>query len=65
MSFLEVNLTMEECLDIREQDGYHKGHEEGRIETLKEMAAKFKASGTPIDIIAENTGLTVEEIEAL
>ncbi len=65
MSFLEVNLTMEECLDIREQDGYHKGHAEGRIETLREMAAKFKASGAPIDIIAENTGLTAEEIEAL
>lgn len=61
MSFLEVNLTMEECLDIREQDGYHKGLEAKTIET----ATKMKEKGFEYDVIEEITGLDKEEIEKL
>ncbi len=69
MSFLEVNLTKEECEEIRWKDGYAEGraegHAEGHAEAVKELAKKFKVTGTPIDVIAENTGLSIEEIEKL
>lgn len=61
MSVLEVNLTIEEREVISWRDGYEDGKEAG----IREIAANLKKSGIPIDIIAANTGLTVEEIEAL
>ena len=77
MSVLEVDLTREQCEEIRWRDGYEDGKEaglvvglaegraEGRAEAKRTIAANFKKSGIPIEIIAENTGLTIEEIEAL
>lgn len=51
------------------QEGIAQGREEGREEGRKEerlkLARKFKASGIPVSIIAENTGLTEEEIADL
>ena len=51
------------------QNTIHTGREEGREEGRKEerlkLARKFKASGIPVSIIAENTGLTEEEIADL
>lgn len=51
------------------QEGIAQGREEGREEGRKEerlkLAKKFKASGIPVSIIAENTGLTEEEIADL
>lgn len=61
MSVLEVNLTIEEREEIRWQDGY----EEGVEETTLKIAKKLKASGMDVEAIAENTGLSVEEIEEL
>lgn len=61
MSVLEVNLTIEEREEIRWQDGYEEGCEEA---TLK-IAKKLKASGMDVEAIAENTGLSVEEVEGL
>jgi len=61
MSVLEVDLTREQCEEIRWRDGY----EEGREEKAREIAKNLKASGIPIDVIAKNTGLTIEEIEKL
>ncbi len=61
MSVLEVDITREQCEEIRWRDGY----EEGREEKAREIAKNFKASGLPIDMIAKNTGLTIEEIEEL
>ena len=79
MLFHEI--TVEEFAEIRareayadgEKDGYDKGEragrEEGRSEGAaqekREIAKNFKDSGIPIDVIAKNTGLTLEEIEAL
>ena len=61
MSILCHELTREECEAIRENDGYLRGLEEGK----KIIARNFKSAGFPIDVIAENTGLTVEEVEEL
>ena len=49
--------------------GLKKGRSEGRVEGAaqekREIAKNFKHAGIPIDVIAENTGLTAEEIERL
>ena len=79
MLFHEI--TVEEFAEIRareayadgEKAGYDKGEragrEEGRSEGAaqekREIAKNLKNSGIPIDVIAKNTGLTLEEIEAL
>ena len=31
----------------------------------REIAKNFKSAGIPIDVIAKNTGLTADEVEAL
>lgn len=46
-------------------EGLAEGRAEGRAEKTREIAKNFKASGIPIDVIANNTGLTAEEIEKL
>lgn len=61
MSFLEVNLTKEECEEIRWQDGY----EEGQKEKMLETASKMKEDNIPVEAIAKYTGLSIEEIEKL
>ena len=77
MSILCHELTREECEAIRENDGYLRGleegetrgiaqgREEGLLEGKKTIARNLKSVGIPIDIIAENTGLTIEEVEKL
>lgn len=65
MSVLEVNLSIEEREAIRWRDGYEDGREAGELNKAREIAANLKKSGMSIDVIAENTGLTKEEIEAL
>ena len=42
-----------------------EGREEGREEERYAIAKNFKQAGTPIDLIATATGLSVEEIEKL
>jgi predicted transposase/invertase (TIGR01784 family) len=42
-----------------------EGRQEGRQEGRLEIAAKMKKRGLPLDQIAEDTGLTVEEIKRL
>jgi len=66
-----MNLWEEKAFD--RHDGYVEGHakgveegiEKGMIQTRIEIARNFKAAGIPIEVIAGNTGLTIEEIEAL
>ena len=80
MSILYEALTREQCEAIRENDGYLRGLEEGEARGRAEgeiagrswaeaeiarIARNFKSAGIPVDIIAENTGLTEEEIEKL
>ncbi|MBQ3520506.1 MAG: Rpn family recombination-promoting nuclease/putative transposase [Firmicutes bacterium] len=45
--------------------GLKAGIEQGRIEALKEIAGNLKKSGISTDVIAKNTGLTIEEINDL
>ena len=56
-------------LNERERKGLELGLEQGRAEgeaqKQREIAKNFKDSGVPLDLIAKNTGLSVEEIENL
>ena len=45
--------------------GLKKGRSEGAAQEKREIAKNFKHAGIPVDVIAENTGLTAEEIERL
>lgn len=54
-----MNLWEEKLLE--RQDAY----EEGRETAVREIASKLKNAGIPVKTIAENTGLTVDEIEEL
>ena len=68
MSFLYQELSREECEAIREQDGYVRGLTDGKQiakEQQRTSAKKLKAMNMPAAEIAEVTGLSVEEIEAL
>lgn len=65
MSILEVDLTVEERLAIRENDGFVKGFESGKKEGLIEVARNFKKAGVDIQIIIDSTGLTKEQVEEL
>ena len=62
-------MTFEYMLNERERKGLELGLEQGRAEgeaqKQRELAKNFKNSGVPLDLIAKNTGLSVEEIEGL
>ena len=51
--------------DKGERDGREEGRSEGAAQKEREIAKNLKNSGIPINVIAKNTGLTLEEIEAL
>ena len=61
MDILELNLTQEECEEIRFEDGLAIGAEKERME----IARKMKDSNMSIEQIKSLTGLTEEEIEQL
>ena len=62
-------MTFEYMLNERERKGLELGREQGRAEgeaqKQREIAKNFKDSGVPLDLVAKNTGLSVEEIEGL
>ena len=66
-------MTFEYMLNERERKGLELGLEQGReqgraegeAQKQREIAKNFKDSGVPLDLIAKNTGLSVEEIEGL
>ncbi len=70
-------MTVEEEMKVQHWLGEKKGRAEGEKLGLaegeklgaaqrgREIAKNFKVSGIPLDVIAKNTGLSVEEIEAL
>ena len=62
-------MTFEYMLNERERKGLELGREQGRAEgeaqKQREIAKNFKDSGVPLDLIAKNTGLSVEEIKTL
>ena len=65
----ELSVARNEGLSEGEAIGLKKGRSEGRVEGAaqekREIAKNFKHAGIPIAVIAENTGLTAEEIERL
>ena len=76
MGILCHELTREQCEAIRENDGYMRGLEEGEArgeargraeakKKIEDIIRNFKSAGIPTEIIAQNTGLTEEEIEKL
>ncbi len=44
---------------------FEEGRQEGRQEGIREIARKLKQSGIALEIISKNTGLSLDEIEAL
>ena len=58
-------MTFEYMLKERERIGIEQGRAEGAAQKQREIAKNFKHAGIPVDVIAENTGLTAEEIAAL
>ena len=62
-------MTFEYMLKERERIGIEQGRAEGEAigaaQKQREIAKNFKHAGIPVDVIAENTGLTAEEIENL
>ncbi len=47
------------------REGVRKGKLEGKLEGIREIARKLKQSGIALEIIRKNTGLSLDEIEAL
>ena len=47
------------------RNSYARGIREGKEEAAKEIAANFKKAGIPLEVIAENTGLRINEIKKL
>ncbi len=47
------------------REGVRKGKLEGKLEGIREIARKLKQSGIALEIISKNTGLSLDEIEAL
>ena len=45
--------------------GRNEGLVEGAAQKQREIAKNLKHAGIPLDVIAENTGLTAKEIENL
>ena len=70
-------MTFEYMLKERERIGIEQGRSEGLAEgeaiglekgaaqKQREIAKNLKHAGIPVDVIAENTGLTAKEIENL
>ena len=61
----EMNIRWHYGYDEGEAAGLEKGRSEGVAQEKREIAKNFKQAGIPIEIIAENTGLSCEEIEKL
>ena len=65
MSFVNIELTREECEAIREEDGYMRGLEEGEAAKQREIAVKMLSMNMDKKVIAEATGLSEQEIKGL
>ena len=61
----ELSVARTEGLEQGRSEGEAIGIEKGAAQKQREIAKNFKHAGIPVDVIAENTGLTAEEIAAL
>lgn len=62
-----MNAWEEKILDRQEayEEGKASGLKEGEVNQRRKIAANFKKAGIDIEVIAENTGLFLEEVEKL
>ena len=58
-------MTFEYILNEHKREGEASGVEKGVAQEKREIAKNFKQAGIPIEVIAENTGLSCEEVEKL
>lgn len=69
LCYLAKEYEREECEAIREEDGYVRGmidgKQSGMLEQKRISAEKLKAMKMPLRDIAQVTGLSEEEIQAL
>jgi len=62
----KVTMGIEEfLLDMAEKKGIKKGIEQGIEQGIKETALKMKNNGIDLNLIANITGLSVDEIKKL
>ena len=63
------HMTLQELMDRYYEQGFEKGLEqvraEGELKVIRRIARNFKNAGISAEVIAENTGLSLEEIEKL
>ena len=66
---MDAIMTQNDVLDTAKMEGRAEGRAEGlaegRTEEKYALAQGFKRAGTPLPVIAQVTGLSVEEIENL
>ena len=60
-----LDTSFEDGMEKGVEKGIEKGKAEGKMEEQRIIAANFKKQGVNIDIIAQCTGLSVEEINKL
>ncbi len=58
-------MTFEYILNEQGRKSFAEGEAAGAAQEKREIAKNFKQAGIPIEIIAENTGLSCEEVEKL
>ena len=58
-------ICLEEGLAKGREEGREEGHEEGREERNLEVAINLLQLGTPCEIVAKATGLSLEEVTKL
>jgi len=54
--------TLRECLDQLDEDGWF---DERDMKKAKEIAKGLKQDNVPFNVIVKNTGITLQEVEAL
>ena len=66
---LKVYWDLNNSFDTAREEGWEKGHEAGRIEGIEEgkrgIALKLLNQGVAPDVIAQASGLSLEELERL
>ena len=59
------HMTLQELMDRNYKEGLEQGLEQGRSDMKLSLARVMKGKGEPVEKIAEYTGLTAAEVEAL
>ncbi|GAB2778377.1 hypothetical protein GCM10027275_22180 [Rhabdobacter roseus] len=62
---LKYYRDLKNSLDTAREEGVLEGIEKGRLEAIEKVAKNLIKMGIDADIIAETTGLTIQQIEKL